>query len=190
GASFIALQLFAGEPQMTCYTIIVAGAYGIFSLTLREAKERRGRFLFGAVAMSVCGALLSAIQLLPERELLQQGGRAAITYEYFSAYSFPPQYLFQTIFPYFFGGALALPYKAAPWGKLGVTEVASYVGMLAIMLGLIVMLGQFTQKKHSRLVWFWAGWAGVAVLLAFRFYPPLFILPFLLLIPTFYSFTT
>jgi len=68
GASFIALQILAGEPQMTCYTIIVAGSYGLFSLTLREERERRGRFLFGAVAMSVCGVLLSAIQLLPYRE--------------------------------------------------------------------------------------------------------------------------
>src|SRR5262245_32225207 len=101
GASFVALQLFAGEPQMTCYTIIVAGAYGLFSLTLREARERRGRFLFGAVAMSVCGVLLSAIQLLPDRELLSQGERAALSYEYFADFSLPPQHFFQTIFPYF-----------------------------------------------------------------------------------------
>src|SRR5262249_53895346 len=163
GASFIALQLFAGEPQMNCYTIIVAGAYGLFSLKLREEKERRSRFLFGAVVMAVCGALLSAIQLLPERELLQQGGRVAITYEYFSAYSFPPQHLFQAIFPYFFGGALMPPYKAAPWGKLGVTEVASYVGRLALMLGLSVTVGQVRRKSGDRLVWVWAAWAALSV---------------------------
>jgi hypothetical protein len=93
GALFIALQLFAGEPQMNCYTYIVSGAYGIFSFTFREEREHRWRFLLGALAMAVCGALLSAIQLLPERELLQQGGRAAITYEYFAGYSFPPERL-------------------------------------------------------------------------------------------------
>src|SRR5262245_64204248 len=73
GASFIGLLFFAGGPQVTCYALMVAGAYGLFSLKLREERERRGRFLFGAAAMSVCGALIWAIQLLPTRELQQQG---------------------------------------------------------------------------------------------------------------------
>src|SRR5215470_1131667 len=67
GSLFIALQFLAGEPQMSCYTAIVAGAYGLFSLKLRDERERRGRFLFSSVAMSVCGVLLSAILLLPGR---------------------------------------------------------------------------------------------------------------------------
>ena len=102
GASFIALQLLAGEPQMTCYSIIVAGSYGLFSLTLRESRERRGRFLFGAVAMSVCGILLSAIQLLPERELLQQGERAALSYETFRRLLSPAPAFFPDNLPLFF----------------------------------------------------------------------------------------
>ncbi|MGH9799593.1 MAG: hypothetical protein ACRD82_04450, partial [Blastocatellia bacterium] len=45
GAAFIALQLFAGEPQMNFYTILVCGAYGAFSFLLRERQETRLRFL-------------------------------------------------------------------------------------------------------------------------------------------------
>jgi Bacterial membrane protein YfhO/Dolichyl-phosphate-mannose-protein mannosyltransferase len=172
GASFIALQLLAGEPQMSCYTLIVAGSYGLFSLRKREERELRRRFLFGAVAMSVCGALLSAIQLLPDHELLRQGERASLSYVYFASVSFPPQHLFQTIFPYFFGGGLLPPYKILYWGETNTTETASYVGMLAMIFGLIALIGQFTQKRHNRLVWFWVGCAAVAVLLAFGYYMP------------------
>src|SRR5262249_48835360 len=115
GSLFIALQFLAGEPQMSCYTAIVAGAYGLFFLKLREEKDLRRRFLFGSLAMSVCGVLLSAIQLLPGLELLKQGERAALSYDYFAGVSFPPQQLFQMIFPYFYGACMA-PYKISAWG--------------------------------------------------------------------------
>jgi hypothetical protein len=186
GALFIALQFLAGEPQMSCYTAMVAGSYGLFSLKLREERERRGRFLFSSFAMSVCGVLLSAILLLPGRELLQQGERAALTYEYFADFSFPPQHLFQIIFPYFFGGGGALgSYSIGYWGKWNTTETASYVGMLAMLFGLIVLIGQFTQKRHNRLVWFWVGCAAMAVLLALGYYMPFSIHRLLYYVPVY-----
>src|SRR5262245_42208311 len=185
GASFIALLFFAGGPQVTCYALMVAGAYCLFSLKFREERERRGRFLFGAAAMSVCGALIGAIQLLPTRELQQQGERAALTYENFASYSLPPQHLFEVIFPYFFGGGGLSPYKIPDWGKLGSTESASYVGMLAMIFGLIALIGQFKQKKHNRLVWFWVGCAVVAVFLALGSYMPFSIHRLLYYIPVY-----
>jgi Dolichyl-phosphate-mannose-protein mannosyltransferase/Bacterial membrane protein YfhO len=189
GASFIALLFFAGGPQVTFYALMVAGAYGLFSLKYREERERRGRFLFGAAAMSVCGALIGAIQLLPTRELQQQGERAAITYVTFADFSVPPQYLFQMIFPYFFGGGGQSPYKIPGWGKLGATETAGYVGMLAMIFGLIALVGQFKQKRRNRLVWFWAGCAAVAVLLALGYYLPFSIHKLLYHIPVYNLFS-
>ncbi|MCI0391784.1 MAG: DUF6044 family protein, partial [Acidobacteria bacterium] len=172
GAAFIALQLFAGEPQMTFYTVLVAGAYALFSLTLRVGRGRRWRFLFGALAMSACGALISMIQLLPEREMLKLSDRASINYEYFSSFSFPPQHVFQLIFPYFFGGGGMFPFEIVYWGKGNTTEVAGYIGMLAMVFGLIVLIGQITEERRNRFVWFWAGCAVVALTLAFGSYLP------------------
>ncbi|GEM_PF-166433 len=185
GAVFIALQLFAGEPQMTFYTILVAGAYGLFSLTLREERELRHRFLFGAIAMSVCGVLLSAIQLIPERELLQQGERADISYEYFSTFSFPPQHILQQIFPYFFGGGGMAPFKIMYWGKWNTTEVAGYVGMLTMILGLIALIGRRVERKRDHLIWFWAICAALALALAFGSYLPFGIHEFLHKVPVY-----
>ncbi|MDX2029732.1 MAG: YfhO family protein [Blastocatellia bacterium] len=167
GAGFIAMQLLAGEPQMSLYTGMVAGAYAVFSLTLREEGERFRRQLFGFGAMAVCGALLSAAQLLPDRELLRRGEREAISYDYFSLFSFPPRQLPQLIFPYFFGGAAKAPYEVTYWGQWNPTETAGYVGMAAMMLGLVAVFAQVARGKRDRRVWFWAGCALVSLLLAF-----------------------
>ncbi len=162
GAAFIALQLFAGEPQMTCYTIIAAGAYTLFTLTLREAQETRGRFILSLAAMCGCGGLLSAIQLLPEREMLHFSERAAITYEYFSQFSLPPRQILGFFFPYYFGGAALDPYKVPYWGRWNPTETAGYAGMLTWLFALVTIC----LRRKSALQWFWLAWAIAAVGLA------------------------
>lgn len=167
GALSIALQLFAGEPQMTFYTVLLCGAYWIFTLLLREHASRR-RFIFTTAAMAVCGTLLSMAQLLPERELLRQGERARITYEYFSAYSLPPRQIFTLIFPYFFGGAGMEPYKVSYWGEWSIGETCGYVGLLTVLAGLVAVW----VPKRSRLIWFWAGAVVVSLVLAWGAYLP------------------
>ena len=170
GALFIALQLFAGEPQMTLYTVMLAGAYGVFSLLLRERRETRGRFLSAALLMAVAGVLLSLIQLLPEREFLAFGDRAAIDYDYFSQFSLPPRQLFGLFFPYFFGGAAMPPYFVTYWGQWNVPETCGYVGMVTWLLALATL---FVRRQRLRgLVWFWWGCAIVTLLLALGSYLP------------------
>lgn len=168
GSMFIALQLFAGEPQMNFYTALVCGAYVLFSLIPRKERERRWKFLFGVVAMSVCGALLSAIQLLPERELLKMGERAAISYEYFSGYSFPPIQVLTFVFPFFFGGARLPGFNVEYWGQWTIDETCGYFGLLALLLALIALFG---SRRHS-LAWFWGGATLVSLALSFGGYLP------------------
>ncbi|MCI0524688.1 MAG: YfhO family protein, partial [Acidobacteria bacterium] len=168
GALFIALQLFAGEPQMNFYAVLVCGAYLLFSLVGREECERRWRFLFAAAAMSICGALLSAIQLLPERELLRASERVVISYEYFSGYSFPPAHLLTFVFPFFFGGAMLPQFKVPYWGQTTIDETSGYCGLLTLLLAVIALIG----SQRRSLAWFWAGVALVSLLLAFGGYLP------------------
>jgi hypothetical protein len=85
GAGIIALHVLAGLPQATVHLALVCGPYALFSLFLRTGRPQnrsaRWRFAAAVLVMAVCGALLSAIQLLPARELQLQGERAAIPYE-------------------------------------------------------------------------------------------------------------
>jgi hypothetical protein len=169
GAAFVALQLFAGEPQMNFYAILICGGYFLFSFYRREERERRRRFLFGVAAMSVCGALLSAIQLLPDRELLGMGERAEIGYQYFSSYSFPPWNILTFVFPFFFGGA-ALPQAKVPyWGKWTIDETCGYFGLMTLLLALVALFG---ARKRS-LTSFWGLAAVVSLALSLGHYLPL-----------------
>src|SRR6185503_4622580 len=182
GALFIALQLFAGEPQMTLYTVLVAGSYGLFSLTLRERRETRGRFIFAALMMALGGVLLSMIQLLPAREFLAYGDRANIDYDYFSQFAFPPRQIFNLFFPYFFGGAATFPYRVPYWGRWNTTETSSYVGMATWLLAFAAL---FAKKPQRGLVWFWALVAIVALVLSFGAYLPFGLNHFLFQVPVY-----
>ncbi len=172
GAIFIAMQTLAGEPQMSLYTALVAAAYALFSLTLREGGETRRRFLFGVVAMSVCGALIGAVQLLPARELLALGERAGISYEYFASFSFPPQRLLLLVFPYFSGGGGMRPYRIPFWGGESLTEIAGYVGMATMTLVFALLAAQWVERRRDRMVLFWTCCAALALALAFGAYLP------------------
>lgn len=172
GAAFIALQLFAGEPQMNFYTVLVCGAYGAVSLMLRQPMESRLRFLAGVAAMCVCGLLLSMIQLLPERELLGMGERAEISYEYFSGYSFPPSRILAMIFPFFFGGGTIAPYKVMFWGESTLDETCGYFGLLTLLLALMAITGHRAANRQSALIRFWGAVAVVSLVLSFGGYLP------------------
>jgi hypothetical protein len=193
GALFIALQVFAGDPQTALYTVMLAVAYGLFTWLFRAMPQSSVRFL---AAMAVCGALLSMIQLLPGIELMRLGERAAIDYHYFSQFSFPPSQLFELFFPYFFGGAVMKPYSVPYWGKWSLTETCGYVGMAVWLLGFAAVFatrhgtgsgsdrvsaegyhtgpsGRYRSRyRTGALIWFWALCAVMALLLAFGSYLP------------------
>lgn len=172
GAAFVALQLFAGEPQMNFYTVLVCGTYGVFSFFGRERHQPRSQFVYGVAAMAICGALLSMVQLLPERELLKMGERAGISYEYFSGYSFPPPQIFTFVFPFFFGGG-AHPVMHFPyWGGATLDETTGYFGLLALLLALAALLGHREAERGRALIWFWGAVALASLILSFGGYLP------------------
>ncbi len=171
GACFIALQLFAGDPQMTFY-----GAFVIVPFALLPFFDRsylnKPRYLASLFMMALCGGLLSLIQLLPAREMLSYGERAGIDYDYFSQFSYPPGQWLNLFFPYFFGSAQLAPYDVMYWGSWNPPETTAYVGLATIWLALLAL---FTARKTSapdRRVWFWAIIAALALFLSFGSYLP------------------
>src|SRR5262249_42547935 len=139
GAIVICLQLFAGLPQATWHIALVGGAYFLFLLATSNGAEVSERFRFASTTavMAACGGLLSAIQLLPARELQQQGERAAIGYDTFSTFSMAPRFWLSTIFPFFYGGGLP-PYQVGGWDHWWLHKWAhGYVGMLGLLLALV-----------------------------------------------------
>jgi hypothetical protein len=180
GAVFIAVQLFAGEPQITLYTAMTGAAYALFSLFARAECERRWRFVVSGLLMSVVGLLISLTQLLPSAELLSQGERAQLSYQYFAGYSLPPGHIVTLIFPYFFGGASLAPYSLPYRGEWNASIPSGYVGLLGLMLILAGWFGLLLTRADKLAAWrttrrmigFWTGVAVVSLVLAFGAYLP------------------
>ena len=163
GALLIPLQFFAGVPQKTWLTALTAGAYFLFSITLREQLQARWRFALGVTVMAVCGAMLCAVQLLPLRELQLQGWRASITYETFASYSVPPRQVLAFVFPFFFGGASVAPYRIPYWGEWGIYIASAYAGMTGLLLALVSAF----RGRRQPLICFWLVVALLALVLSF-----------------------
>ncbi|MCI0391785.1 MAG: YfhO family protein [Acidobacteria bacterium] len=162
GALFIALQFFAGEPQMVIFTALVSAPFVVLAFWRCEGREDRVRFTFAISAMLICGALLSAVQLLPSLELLGQSERSDPGPAFFGTFSLPPWQLPGLIFPYFFGGAMLPPYRVPYWGEEIAAIMSGYVGMLAWMLALTALIG---ARRNVR-VWLWLSIAIISIILA------------------------
>ena len=169
GAIFIAMQFFAGAPEISVYTIMISATYAYFSWASREGGESGPRFLRGAAAMFVCGILLSMIQLLPVRELFYLGKLANISYEAFFASSFAPGRMLTFISPLFVGSETLSATKIAVGGMGPFVEAYGYLGLLAALLVLFALFA----KQGNKLVWFWTVVAGFSLLMAFGKYLPL-----------------
>jgi len=168
GAIFIAMQFFAGAPEIGVYTTLISAAYLYFSWAFREGDESGPRFLRGAAAMFVCGLLLSMIQLLPVRELFYLGKLSNIRYEAFSASSFAPGRMLTFISPLFVGTDPVSATKPEAGGVAPFVEAYGYLGLLAALLVLFALFA----KQGKKLVWFWTVIAFFSLLTAFGKYLP------------------
>jgi hypothetical protein len=189
GALFIALQFFAGEPQMLVFTALVAAPCALFAFLQIKRGAARTRFAIAIATMLLCGLLLSMIELLPARELLQQSERSDPGVQFFDSFSLPPWQLPGLIFPYFFGGAMLPPYRTPYWGKEIAAIMCGYVGMLTWLLALIAVFARNGRAIHfdsdrqevvttniesndRPWVWLWLGMALFSLLLALGGYLP------------------
>jgi len=163
GSLFIALQFFAGEPQMMVFTALVAFPCAWFAVNRAEEHEDLLRAVKALAVMLAVAVSLCLIQLLPSLELLAQSERRDPGAQFFDSYSLPPWQLPALIFPYFFGGALLPPYKVPYWGAEIAAVMSGYVGLLVWLLALIALIA---GRKNGR-VWLWLAIAVIAIVLAF-----------------------
>ncbi len=167
GAFSICMPLFASEPQVVVYALMVGGAYVLFSAFKREALPARRQFLLATGAMVVIGLMLGALQMLPSMELMRQGYRAEISYDYFKDSSFPYRHLLTFIYPYFFGGMYLPNHEVKYWSESWLSELGGYAGVLSLLLALVALVA-----RRNRMAAFWAGVVVVALLLAFGHFLP------------------
>jgi len=168
---FLATQLTTGAPQNTYYTLALLLAYHLYRvLELRMAPGAGGTpaRAWGALAATLgVGALLSAVQVLPELELALQSDRGTrSSFEFATEFSLVGRhFLASMLIPKFWGSFSAMPldnfYPGEEQGYLGVVSLG--------LIGAGVAAGRCRGQAI-----FWSVIAAVSVFLALGRNNPLY----------------
>ncbi len=136
GGLLVGVMLLAGHAQAAYINLV---ALGLFALTRSLADDWRrpvwwGRTLWPLAQMSLLGAGLAAVQLLPMAELSRLSIRTGgLSYRQAVSFSFDPRLALRGLLPTF-------GYDTALF-----SEYVAYVGMLALCLA---WLGWWSSRQH------------------------------------------
>ncbi|MDB5096315.1 MAG: hypothetical protein JWM80_736 [Cyanobacteria bacterium RYN_339] len=165
-----ALQLLAGYPQTSLFTLLIAWAYGWYRGRDLEAAPWRIYML----QLGLAGALglgLAAVELLPVVEVIRQSSRLALTYGEIIDHSLPIHQLPMLLFPFLFGGPRTGIYTVPYWGAGPyMIELQGYAGLAPWALALAAL----PFLRADRRVRFFVALALVGGLLALGGNTPLF----------------
>lgn len=186
-AAVIALQVFAGHPQVPVYTAAMLGLYALVRGVERWVDTGRPVWLVGFPAIVtgvyVLGGGLAAIQLVPWADVGTYSTRAAgASFGLVFGTSMARSDWLLQLFPYLYGSLRTGPYAEAPIavslaGRF--LEHSAYVGVLPMGLAAYAVLGLPSLKAGGRAtrsalfsVLFFAALAMVGVLLALGWATP------------------
>lgn len=172
---FLGIQILAGFPQTTFYTILAVILFMTLQLAvwLKHGKlDSVFRLACGMVLMVLSGLSLAAIQILPTYEFMQLSSRSGgVSYEFATIDSFDPLNFVTFLIPNFFGN----PVNSTYWKSTEVWqfwELGAYAGIgpllllgcvgkgakarqvrrflvLALLLSLFLSLGQYNPVYRS-----------------------------------------
>jgi Bacterial membrane protein YfhO len=158
------LGILTPHPQLMQYALIgtfFVALYVVFWDPQTRSIERAVLLRRFALALAVMGAglLIGAIQFAPVLEYVKysprSGGGNAMQrgYDFSASYSMPPEELFGTYLPEFFG--ILENY----WGRTGIHFQSDYLGAVVLVLA----GAAFFSARRAQL-WFWVGVIAVTVL--------------------------
>lgn len=163
--------ILAGHLQISLYALSVAALYGVaIAFKFKPVSGAQGiassllwnlKWALLCAGAVICGVCLSAIQLIPARELGALSLRSAMSFQQFVRFSLPPAQIPSLCFPYLFGGSPSSFYNLKYFGAFNMVEVTSYCGFLPLLMSLVCV-----RLPGKRIVLFWAAVALLSFLLA------------------------
>lgn len=132
----LSMQVLAGHPQYLFYSAIAASLYLLLRLLVGRELGAAPYCLAGFCLFIVTGLSLSAVQLIPTLEFTRFSVREALSYEWVSAFSLPPENLLTLLLPDFFGNMLDVRY----WGKNYLWEMSVYMGVIPVVMAAAAIL--------------------------------------------------
>ena len=168
GAAAMASQVFAGQVQSAILTGLAALLYGVHRAATERGLWPRARGLGTAVGLVALAGLLSAVQWVPSKELLDRSPRAGgLTWAEQTYGSWHPELLPTLIFREVYGTRA----RATDWmdAFYPYHEMDVYVGVLGLSLALIG-----ASAYRDRWLGFWVALAGAGAVLMLGKYTFLF----------------
>jgi hypothetical protein len=159
--TMLGIQILAGHPQTSVYTLAGVFAYFGWTLSIRSCEIGSLRAFLPSiwklvVLTAVCIGL-SAVLILPAKELSKYSIRnVTADYESVQLGGMHPHALVSLILPNFFGGL----FNSVNWHQRQLTETHYYLGVLPLLL--VVVSIRFIRKKNL----FWLVGGLVFLLLA------------------------
>lgn len=164
-------QIFAGFPQASFITLLLAFAYAGWV----SVQKKSARILVPLCAAALLTLGLGAIQLVPSYEFLQESSVA----EGFSPsdatfFSYPPAHLKTLLSPYLLGNPKEGTYPPFTTFDGSIFwENTGFFGTLGLALSLVGVVLVLRKKRDPFQFFVWTG--GVALLLMLGKYSPLYI---------------
>ena len=116
----------------------------------------------------MAGLALAAVQIIPTLELLRFSLRSAASYDFFTSFSLPRQFITTFFAPYVVGGGDGNLFRAPYVGPSFYAEYVGYVGLATLVLALLALI----LKRDARTI-FWTIAALAGLILALGRYAPL-----------------
>ncbi len=158
GSIALACQVFAGHLQDTILTGMALGVYGLYRAVGEKGLARRSFALGSVVGMGLLAVLLSAVQWLPSKELIDRSPRAEITWDEMTLGSWHPELLPTLIVREAYGTRA----RDTDWmdGFYPYHEMNVYLGVVGLILAI---LGAAAYR--DRWAGFWLVLGGIGLLL-------------------------
>ncbi len=167
GAIVLGIQILAGHPEITYFTLLVSGSFGGWRLLYTAIHHPRNEWrtevlspVVGLILLLTLGLCLGAVQLLPLYEVVTTSFRqGAVSLQDVLGWAYPKRRLITFIIPNFFGNpthhdfrsifngelvsavqnAFGERISAFDWGIKNYVEGGAYLGILPLLLALIAI---------------------------------------------------
>lgn len=159
----LAIQTLAGYPQYSFYCGLAVSLYFILHVVLKKERRSLIHYIVGYASFIGVAVLLAAVQLVPALEMVKNSARGAVSFEWVSIFSLPPENLLTLFLPNLFGDIINVPY----WGKNNLWEMSIYLGVVPLTMMIVgVVLDRNRQTLVLTII------AGVFLLLALGKHTP------------------
>lgn len=173
-ATFFALGIFAGQPDMLVWAGVLVTFYAGFGIQIAEESWRmKARRIFFVICSGALGLLLSAIQLLPLLDVTGRSHRGSGTM--LDGWSIHPLSFCETLMPRVFSSSLQASSYLNPWlyelnsGREPYL-ISIYLGIAALLIG--ILGASVGEQKRWRI--FWLAALCLSLIVALGYYTPLY----------------